>query len=386
MYVTFTKRNQNTDAVVRQMSDALGVSARDVGVAGLKDRLARTTQTVSFPLGPKLAASDAEARLTSMQTPDLRIDAISRHGNKLRTGHLRGNRFTLWVRGATHEEIVLANARLARARTEGIPNAFGDQRFGRHGDNAEHALAFVRGEGRPPRDPRRARFLFSAFQSHLFNTLLDERVADGSWAIPTEGELVMRHRKVDQDEEEDARGALFLCTAAELEEVRARALRHEVSPTGPMWGAKMRKPSSTALDRELELLARFGVEEAMLQRFSRLGEGVRRSLRLFPEKLQAQTSSAKISEEPESIDSTNATGVHEAKRSEREENLREGENSADVHGAKRSETDMQLQFVLPKGAYATEVLAWLFPGGLSQPPPTEAKPLDSQPPSSRTSP
>lgn len=350
LYVTFTKRNQNTDAVVRRMAEALRVNPRDVGVAGLKDKIALTTQTVSFPLGPALGAEAAEAGLRALQSPDLRVDAVSRHGNKLRTGHLRGNRFSLWVRAANADEIRLALERVERAKREGLPNSFGDQRFGRYGDNAERALAFVRGEQKPPRDPRQARFLFSAFQSLLFNTLLDDRVVDGSWAIPAAGELVMRHRSTQGDEEE--RGALFLCTDDEIEEVRARALRHEVSPTGPLWGAKMRKPSSAALDREMAVLARFGVEESMLQRFSKLGEGVRRSLRLFPEALEVHT-------EPAAASSA-APGAAD-------------------------ETDMQLQFVLPKGAYATEVLAWVFPGGFDAPErPGSATPPPSS--SSRTSP
>ena len=336
LYVTFKKRALTTDHAVRRMAEVLGVEPRDVGVAGLKDKVAVTTQTISFPLGPKLTAEDAETALRALPTVGQETEdenervhfellGVSRHPNKLRTGHLRGNRFSLWVRGVSTEEAALAHARIEAAHRHGIPNTFGDQRFGRHGDNGTRALAFIRGETRPPRDPRQARFLFSAFQSLLFNTLLDERVADGTFGIPAEGELVMRHRSVLAGEGDEERGALFLVRADELADTVARAERLEVSPTGPMWGAKMRKPEGPALARELELLSRHGLEEASLSKFSRLGEGVRRSLRLFPEELRV---------------------------------------TAD-------ETDMQLQFVLPKGAYATEVLAWVFPGGLTEPQPSD---------------
>lgn len=329
LYVTFRKRALTTDHAVKRIASELGIDARDIGVAGLKDKVAITTQTLSIPLGPKLGAEQAETALRALpsvgqETEDERdrvhfdVLGISRHPNKLRTGHLRGNRFSLWVRGLTPAEMSLATERAALAEA-GIPNTFGDQRFGRHGDNATRALAFVRGETRPPRDARQARFLFSAFQSLLFNTLLDERVADGSFAIPAEGELCMRHRSVMADEEE--RGALFACRAEELEATRERARQREVSPTGPMWGAKMRKPEGAALEREIELLRRHAIDEEQLGKFSRLGEGVRRSLRLFPEDFRVHT----------------------------------------------DDTDIQLQFVLPKGAYATEVLAWVFPGGLTEP-------------------
>lgn len=342
LYVTFKKRALTTDHAVRRIAEVLGVEARDIGVAGLKDKVAVTTQTISVPLGPKLGVAQAEAALRALptlgaETEDERervhfeLLALSPHPQKLRTGHLRGNRFTLWVRGVSASEAATAAQRLAAAERHGIPNTFGDQRFGRHGDNAARALEFVRGQSKPPRDPRQARFLFSAFQSLLFNTLLEERVADGSFAVPAEGELVMRHRSVLAGEDSEERGALFLCRADELADTRARAERKEVSPTGPMWGAKMRKPEGIALERELELLARHGLEEAALSKFSRLGEGVRRSLRLFPEAMQLASAPA---------------------------------------GA--DETDMQLQFVLPKGAYATEVLAWVFPGGLTEPTPARA--------------
>ena len=249
------------------------------------------------------------------------------------------------MRGVTAAEAATVHERLEQAKAHGIPNSFGDQRFGRHGDNATRALEFIRGDSKAPRDPRQARFLFSAFQSLLFNTLLEERVADGTFGVPAEGELVMRHRGVLEGEEE--RGALFACTADDLEETRRRALRHEVSPTGPMWGAKMRLPAGPALERELEVLRRFGLEPESLSRFSRLGEGVRRSLRLFPEDLAV-------------VSAASSTVT--------------------------DETDMQLQFVLPKGAYATEVLAWVFPGGLREPikrgdatPPSDSPSSDGSP-------
>lgn len=352
LYVTFRKRALTTDHAVRRVAEELGIAARDIGVAGLKDKAAVTTQTISIPLGPKLTREHAETTLRAIPTQGAETEheaervgfeilALETHPNKLRTGHLRGNRFALWVRGVSPAEAAVAHERLALATQHGIPNTFGDQRFGRHGDNATRALDFVRGVTKPPRDPRQARFLFSAFQSLLFNTLLEERVADGSFGVPTEGELVMRHRAV-LSSEEDERGALFLCRGDELEETRARAQRHEVSPTGPMWGAKMRQPEASALARELEVLARFSVDAESLSRFSRLGEGVRRSLRLFPE----------------------ALAVHDTPSS-----------------TVPDEADMHLQFVLPKGAYATEVLAWLFPGGpggLREPDGAGAAPLSSR--------
>ncbi len=310
LYVRFTKRDLTTEQVVRSFADAVGVQARDIGVAGLKDKVAVTTQTISIPV-PKPGAG-FDDRVRSLSLPGVVIREATRHANKLRTGHLAGNRFTIVVRGLDEADVDFVRASLERLGREGLPNAFGAQRFGRDRDNAAQALAWLTGKTRGPGDPRKKRFLWSALQSELFNEVLDRRVADGTWRTPELGDLL---RKRD--------GGFFPCTDEAGD--RERAGRGEVSPTGPMFGAKMRAPTGRPGELEREVFeARLGASFD-LARTKPYGEGARRELVLS---VEAMTVERTVKQFPEKD------------AAEREQ------------GAA-----LTVRFVLPKGAYATSVLA-----------------------------
>ena len=300
LYVRFTKRNLPTDVVVRTMARAVGVEARDVGVPGLKDKVGVTTQTISLPV-PR--GVDLEAKVRALALEGVSILDMRRHGNKLRTGHLAGNRFTVILRGVAEADVPVAIATLDRIGREGAPNAFGTQRFGKGGDNAERAQAWLRGEWSGPRDGRARRFLWSSLQSAIFNEVLRRRVEEGTWATPVAGDLLQK---------EDT-GGLFLC--ADVQADRARAERGEVSPTGPMVGIKMRSPEGAALALEQEVTAHFLGASFDFSRVRQLGEGARRPFRTLVRELRAEP--------------FEASGV-------------------------------RVCFVLPKGAYATTVLSHAF--------------------------
>ena len=159
------------------------------------------------------------------------------HGNKLKPGHLAGNRFAITVRDLPRDRLGEVTSALDRVGKTGIPNAFGSQRFGAAGDNVARARAWLRGEEAGPRDPRVMRMLWSSLQSEAFNAVLEARVEDGTWASAIEGDLMKVH----------ASGGLFVCTAVQTD--RERAERGEVSPTGPMIGAKMRWPEGAPCAR-----------------------------------------------------------------------------------------------------------------------------------------
>ncbi|HEY2512039.1 MAG TPA: tRNA pseudouridine(13) synthase TruD, partial [Polyangiaceae bacterium] len=276
LYVRFTKRNLPTDVVVRTMARALGVDARDVGVPGLKDKVGVTTQTISLPVPRGLASDALEAKVRALSLEGVSILDARRHGNKLRTGHLAGNRFTIVLRGVAEAEVAGAIATLERIGREGAPNGFGTQRFGREGDNAERAQAWLRGEWSGPRDGRAKRFLWSSLQSAIFNEVLRRRVEEGSWATPLSGDLLQK---------EDS-GGLFLC--ADVQADRARAERGEVSPTGPMVGIKMRAPAEAPLALEQEVTERFLGASFDFSRVRQLGEGARRPFRTLVRELRAE--------------------------------------------------------------------------------------------------
>jgi tRNA(Glu) U13 pseudouridine synthase TruD len=232
VFVWFEKTNLTTDVAMRHLARARGANPRDAGVAGVKDRVAVSTQWGSFLL-PK---GDPQALLATLDVEGLRPLRITRHGHKLKPGHLRGNRFAVRLRSLDGDPLEpRLGPKLATAAKLGVPNAFGSQRFGREGDNAEQAARFVRGEAQPPRDKKRARFYFSALQSQLFNQLLSVRVEDGTFGTILGGDVAKKEEN----------GALFdvPLEGPELEDAARRADALAVSPTGPMFGAS-RGPAS----------------------------------------------------------------------------------------------------------------------------------------------
>ncbi|MRG98368.1 tRNA pseudouridine(13) synthase TruD [Polyangium spumosum] len=304
LYVTLRKTGRNTPDVARDLAHYLGADPRGTGWAGMKDRHAITTQTISIqvPLGD---IEDAEARIMEASLQGVEILEASRHGNKLKPGHLVGNRFTITLRGLAPEDAARVGEKLLETGRVGVPNSFGPQRFGRDGKNPTRALAWLRGEARGPRDRREQRLLFSALQSMLFNEVLARRVAAGSWASILPGDLAKKHDS----------GGIFAVPAEgrELEDAQARAEAGAISATGPMFGAKMRWPEGAPRELEREVLATALPDASRLEAFRALGEGTRRPLRLMV---------ADMSVRP--IDASGGLTV---------------------------------SFVLPKGGYATTVLA-----------------------------
>lgn len=332
VYVRFQKRGLTTDAAVGAIARAAGASARDAGVAGMKDKDAVTTQTISL-LAPRGESPDAlMARVRSAHVDGVTVLDVARHGNKLKPGHLAGNRFELRVRGVARERVAGVVAELERIGREGLPNAFGGQRFGRDGDNADRARAWLSGEAPAPRDPRLRRLLWSSLQSAIFNAVLDARVADGTWATALAGDLLKRRTS----------GGLFLCTDVQEDQERARV--GEVSPTGPMIGVKMRAPEGTPGELERAIASRFLGEKFDLGTTKKLGEGTRRVLRLWIEGLRVEAG-------PFADD---------------------GEQHA----------SLRVYFVLPKGAYATTVLGAAL--ALEQPRPHHDASTPSDVPSDAT--
>ena len=313
VFVRFTKRGMTTDAALRALASALGADAREAGSAGMKDRWAVTTQSVSLqtPRG-ETSAAFAE-RAAGVAIAGITVHEAKPHANKLKPGHLVGNRFTIAVRGMARGAIADVTASLERVAREGLPNAFGAQRFGRGGDNAARARAWLGpggGRERAPRDPRMRRLLWSSLQSEIFNAVLAARVEDGTWATPLEGDLLKRRTS----------GGLFVC--ADVQADRTRAVEGEVSPTGPIVGVKMRAPEGAPGELERAITARLLGDGFDLAATRRLGEGSRRALRLWVEDLKVETIDA---------------GPDDAGREE--------------------EASLRVYFVLPKGAYATTVLA-----------------------------
>ncbi len=269
LFVRFQKRGLTTRDAVERIALALGGNPREAGFAGLKDRHAVTTQWASF------FGATPEAAL-ALKLPEIQILEAALHPHKLRTGHLRENRFTLRLRGEGIDAQA-ARAVLEQMQRVGAPNYYGEQRFGIDARNLDRARAWILAGGRAPRDRFERKLLFSTLQSTLFNTWLAERIDNGHYEAPLPGDLL---RKEDS-------GGMF------LNEDQADAARRmqtwEVSPTGPMFGAKMRWPEGAAGDHERDLLRRSEIDMDTLAQHAKYGEGTRRVARIRPRAVEVDT-------------------------------------------------------------------------------------------------
>ena len=240
LYLWVEKCDFPAEKLAREVGFRLGVKPQDVGIAGLKDRRAITRQWVSVPI-------QCEERLADFDDGLLRILGVSRHGNKLRTGHVRGNRFTIRVRDLSAEGKEELPRRAERLRATGLPNAFGPQRFGHGGETARLGWSMVRGE-KVRLNPGLKKLACSAVQSELFNAWLDRRIADGLLRVALPGD-VMAH---------SPRGGMFVCETPAVEQERVD--RFEIVPAGPMFGPKMLPAREEALVREQELISGRGLQ------------------------------------------------------------------------------------------------------------------------------
>jgi tRNA pseudouridine13 synthase len=361
-YFFIEKRDLSTYDAMQKLAAGLGVDRREFGYAGLKDAVAVARQWLSIEhVDPQ--------RVRELTWPNLRILQVTRHVNKIKLGHLRGNRFCLRVRdfdAGRFDELQRAFQRLLQ---KGVPNYFGPQRFGVRGDGWLIGRAIVRGDlpaaldqmlGKPSvrdrggllrareaydagdfdlamrhwppsfREERRAvaalrrgankkrafltlnpglrSFFVAAYQSLLFNRVLAARLGQGlDRLLP--GDLAWRH----------ANGAVFLVGDAAAEQARADAF--EISPSGPLFGYRMSEPEGESGRVEADVLAAEGLSAESFRAPKLRVKGARRPLR-FP--------------------------------------LEEGRVrlGADEHGPY-----LELNFVLPRGCYATTVLRELVLDG-----------------------
>jgi len=260
VFVRIEKRGTTTVDAARALARTLGVRDRDIGIAGMKDRHAVTRQWLSLP--PPVAPEQALA----VEPSGVRVLEAHRHAHKLRTGHVRANRFVLRVRGVDAGAAERARQILAALSVPpGAPNWYGEQRFGRDGDNAARGRALVTGERPLGRDRRLDRLMISALQSQLFNDWLTARIGEGLYRAVLAGDVL--HKRG---------GGMFVSDDPATDQARLAA--GELVVTGPMFGDRMRLPgdASPALAREAEVLARAGIPREAFSSVRALAEGTRR--------------------------------------------------------------------------------------------------------------
>ncbi len=237
-YALVEKRGLTTrDLVLILMRE--GLKENEIGVAGLKDKFAVTTQWISVP-------NRHAALLEKLgEHEGIRILDMSRHKNKLGIGHLQGNRFEIRVRQTQADAIRLAQTTLNELLEKGVPNYFGPQRFGRFANNAVDGLKLIRGE-KVPGGRRLKAFFISSVQSLVFNHMLSERIKEGLFEKVVLGDWAKKH---------DTGGVFRVDEEAESE----RAQRFEISATLPLYGKKVKMSEALAGERELATLEYYGL-------------------------------------------------------------------------------------------------------------------------------
>ncbi|MGR4894662.1 tRNA pseudouridine(13) synthase TruD [Stenotrophomonas sp. LARHCG68] len=270
------KRGANTVAVAKQLAQWAGLPEMAVSYAGQKDRHAVTTQRFSVHL-PKRVAPD----LAALASDDVQVLASTWHNRKLQRGALAGNRFKLVLRDLQGDAAAI-DERLRLIAARGLPNWFGEQRFGRDGGNVPAALQMF--AGRRVRKDQRS-MLLSAARSALFNRVLAARVEQGNWDTPLDGEVWMLD------------GSRSVFGPEPMSDVLAERLaRFDIHPSAPLWGVgelrstdAARALEEQALSDDQALALRVGLEEAGLKQ-------ERRALRLRPALMQHQWLAADVLE------------------------------------------------------------------------------------------
>lgn len=217
-FLRVRKRELNTTDVARELARFAGVRQVNVGFAGLKDRIAVTSQYFSVHLPGKPTPDWAR-----MEDPRIEVLEADRHDRKVRRGSLRGNRFELVLRQVKGDRDH-AGRQLLQMVEQGVPNYFGPQRFGRDASNLKRAEGFLAGETRRPK-PEQLRMLLSASRSYLFNRVLAARVEQGSWAKALPGEVLLLNGSNRQ----------FVAESVDAE-IQRRVAEHDIHPSGLLPG------------------------------------------------------------------------------------------------------------------------------------------------------
>lgn len=272
---TLRKRGIGTEDAIVELSRQTGIPRPEIGLAGLKDKDAVTEQWISVPFA-------AGPRLVEFSHPAISLGPPTPHGNKLRRGHLHGNRFSLAVRdlavsGEEARTRVAAKAKLL-ATLGGLDNLYGNQRLGNDGGNLRRGLELLASGARRGK----ADFLLSAGQSALFNLYLLERRTRGLMRTVLLGDILKK----------TATGGLFESREPEVDQARLDA--GELGITGPMFGSKMRGPSpgTAAGALEQEILDLAGISPEALKALGGKVEGTRRPLQLPTLDLQVELADA----------------------------------------------------------------------------------------------
>lgn len=218
VFVYIRKQNCNTAFVAEQLAKFAEISPKLVGYAGLKDRNAVTEQWFGLHMPGKFTPDFSLFSLDGCE-----ILLVKRHSKKLRIGNLKGNFFSLVLRDIDNQADV--EKRLNLIQAHGVPNYFGEQRFGRENNNIEQAMQWAKGDI-TVKDRKKRSFYLSAARSAIFNGIVSERIAQKINATVLNGDIL---KLAD-------RGSWFVAHQDELCDLQQRVTSAELNITAPMMG------------------------------------------------------------------------------------------------------------------------------------------------------
>ncbi len=261
VYLYIRKTGENTDWVARQLAHFCQVSPREVGYAGKKDRHAVTEQWFSVHLPGR-----APLTWSLFERDTIQVLKATKHGRKLRLGSLTGNRFAIRLRNVSDVSEVLDRCKLVR---QGVPNYFGEQRFGHHGGNLVKGAALIKGEYKERQKHKKGMYI-SAVRSFLFNQVVSARYAGDIQPMP--GDVLMHQGSQS-------------CFVYDAEDntIADRLNALDIHLTAPMWGSGRSICTDQAFAWETTQLEPYGELQAGLENLGLNQE--RRALRLLPQNL-----------------------------------------------------------------------------------------------------
>ena len=295
--VYLEKKDCNTIYVAEQLAKYVGISVKNVSYAGLKDRQAVTQQWFSLHMPGKETPDFSQFDLAGC-----RILQINRHNKKLKIGALKGNRFKIILRNLSDKQAI--EPKLNLIKQYGVPNYFGEQRFGREQNNIIQAIKWASGEI-SVKDRKKRSFYLSAARSAIFNQIVSQRIEQNIQQTVLDGDILQLSKS----------NSWFVSSSDELPLLQQRLQNGEINITAPMVGDSSLGTASVALEFETSCLKRWYCFEELFKK-ERMAT-IRRSILLRPEQFEWQWI---------------------------------------------SESDIEISFYLPSGCYATSVLRELIIG------------------------
>ncbi|HAU0772538.1 TPA: tRNA pseudouridine(13) synthase TruD [Legionella pneumophila] len=223
------KKGLTTEQVIKSLARLINKPIKLISYAGLKDKQALTTQWLSIH-----APGEVIEGIETLEAPGWKILECTRHNKKLRPGFLSGNHFTITLRNVSNETDLIH--RIEQIKLKGVPNYFGEQRFGRDGGNlikAEEILV----QGRKVKDRFLKGMYFSAARSWLYNLILSRRVKESSWNLPLLGDVIQLVGS----------NSVFVNDKSLDEQLLQRIGEKDVSPASPLPGRSKNLVKGTAL-------------------------------------------------------------------------------------------------------------------------------------------